>query len=122
MEYVNINTASELLTNDVIAAQQGDSDALSRLIEKTRNTVASIALAIVKDIDSSEEVAQQVFIAVWQQLSTLKSNNSFLPWIRQTTRYKAYNFLRDNKVSKKLAVTTPNNYLVNFAMKVWNMT
>ncbi len=102
------------LEGDVRAAQQGDREAFSRLIEKTRNTISSIALAIVKDLDSSEDVAQQVYIAVWQGLKGLKNSASFLPWVRQTTRYKAYNFLRDNRVTQRVSGDAAESVLASF--------
>jgi RNA polymerase sigma factor (sigma-70 family) len=95
-------TVSDKLSADVSLAQQGDMQAYARLIKNCQNVVSTIALAIVKDIDDSEEVAQQVFISAWQNLNKLKNNRSFLPWIRQTTRYTAFNFLRDNKSSARL--------------------
>jgi RNA polymerase sigma factor (sigma-70 family) len=103
---IDNHLANELtlsITKDVEAAKSGDLEAFERLICKTRNTVTSIALAIVKDFDNSEEVAQLVFIAAWNNLKSLKNNASFLPWIRQTTRFKAFNFLRDNKVASKVS-------------------
>jgi RNA polymerase sigma factor (sigma-70 family) len=103
---IDNHLANELtlsITKDVEAAKLGDLEAFERLICKTRNTVTSIALAIVKDFDNSEEVAQLVFIAAWNNLKSLKNNASFLPWIRQTTRFKAFNFLRDNKVASKVS-------------------
>lgn len=90
------------LVSDVLLAQNGDMQAYERLIKHCQNLVSSIALSIVKDIDDSEEVAQQVFVSVWQNLNQLKSPSSFLPWVRQSTRYTAFNFLRDNKVSSKV--------------------
>ena len=71
------------LTPDVLAAQQGDMAAYQRLVNRCRQMVSSIALAIVKDLDRSEDIAQQVFIHVWQQLPQLREANSFLPWLRQ---------------------------------------
>jgi len=91
------------LCNDVELAQGGDQQAFGRLINQTRNLVSSIALSIVKDLDNSEDVAQQVYIGAWQNMSELKSTSSFLPWLRQMTRYKALNFLRDNKIRQKVA-------------------
>ena len=61
------------LMPDVLAAQQGDMAAYQRLISRCRQMVSSIALAIVKDLDRSEDVAQQVFIHVWQQLPQLRA-------------------------------------------------
>jgi RNA polymerase sigma factor (sigma-70 family) len=93
---------SSLLVKDVLLAQNGDMHAYERLIKHCQNVVTTIALAIVKDIDNSEEVAQQVFVSVWQNLNQLKNPSSFLPWVRQSTRYTAFNFLRDNKIKDKL--------------------
>ncbi|NKB98882.1 MAG: sigma-70 family RNA polymerase sigma factor [Pseudomonadales bacterium] len=85
------------LISYVEAAQRGDQSAFSTLILKTQNTVHSIAQSIVHDLDSCEDVAQQVYIATWQGIDKLKNPASFLPWLRQTTRFTAYNFLRNNK-------------------------
>ncbi|WP_414828185.1 RNA polymerase sigma factor [Alteromonas sp. H39] len=93
--------SAQILEQDVRLAMDGDSTAFTRLIQATRNTISSIALAVVKDLDASEEVTQQVYIQCWQKLSTLKNPASFMPWLRQSTRYAAFNYLRDNKVSQR---------------------
>jgi RNA polymerase sigma factor (sigma-70 family) len=96
------SSLNDTLFADVEMAQQGDKQAFSRLIQQTSKMVSSIALSIVKDLDSSEDVAQQVYIGTWQQLASLQNSASILPWLRQMTRYKALNFLRDNKIKQKL--------------------
>ena len=63
---------------DIILAQQGDQQAYERIIRRSQNLVSTIALAIVKDVDDSEEIAQQVFVSVWQNLKQLKKPESFL--------------------------------------------
>ena len=93
--------SAQIIEKDVRLAMTGDTSAFTRLIEATRNTISSIALAVVKDLDASEEVTQQVYIQCWQKLGTLKNPASFLPWVRQVTRYTAFNDLRDNKVSSR---------------------
>lgn len=84
----------------VLLAQQGDIDAFAKLVNDTSNLVTSTALSVTGDIDASEDVAQQTYLDAWQQLSKLKSPESFLPWLRQITRNKAKNYLRDNKVTR----------------------
>ena len=92
-----------LISNDdVCAAQHGDEQAFNRLVAASRNTIASIALAITRDRDVSEEITQQVFISCWQKLDTLKNSASFLPWVRQSARYAAYNYLRDNRLADRV--------------------
>lgn len=96
-------THTELaLLDDVAAAQDGDQIAFGRLIGQTQNTVHSIAMAIVQDLDGSEDVAQQVYIAAWQGISDLKNNASFLPWLRQTTRNLANKYLRSNRSLRRV--------------------
>jgi len=106
---------TDIISADVLLAQQGDVQAYERLIKRCQNLVSSIALAIVKDIDDSEEIAQQVFIAAWQNLSSLKNDKSFLPWIRQSTRYTALNFLRDNKVAARVSSEQADKLLAQIA-------
>ncbi len=96
------NMKIESMSKDVVAAQRGCLDAFERLVNATRNTVTSVALSIVKDIDISEDIAQQAYINCWNNLKKLKNTRSFLPWLRQSTRYMAINYLRDNKVSEKV--------------------
>jgi RNA polymerase sigma factor (sigma-70 family) len=87
---------------DILLAQQGEQRAYERIIRRSQNLVSTIALAIVKDVDDSEEIAQQVFVSVWQNLKQLNKPESFLPWLRQTTRYAALNYIRDNKVNSRV--------------------
>src|SRR5688572_17999768 len=78
----------------VRAAQCGDRDAFSRLVDSTRNVVCSITLAIVRDTARSEDVAQEVLLAAWRGLPTLRNPSSFLPWLRQLARNRAHESLR----------------------------
>jgi RNA polymerase sigma factor (sigma-70 family) len=98
-----VNADAQHLFDDVDLAKNGDQQAFERLIRQTRNLVSSVALTIVKDLDNSEDVAQQVYIGAWKNMSELKNSSSFLPWLRQMTRYKALNFLRDNKTQQKIS-------------------
>jgi RNA polymerase sigma factor (sigma-70 family) len=110
-----MTNVEQTLVPDVLAATQGNVLAFERLVNRCRQTVAGIALAILRDLDASEEVAQEVFIYVWQQLNTLKEPASFLPWVRQITRYRAYNYLRDNRVSSTVRGEEAELLLESFA-------
>jgi DNA-directed RNA polymerase specialized sigma24 family protein len=48
----------------VLAAAQGDSKAYGELVSETSTLVSSIGLAIVRDLELSRDVAQDVFLAV----------------------------------------------------------
>ena len=85
------------LGRDLPAAARGDRDAFARLVDGTRSVVSSIALAIVRDPELSRDVAQDVFLATWRDLAQLRDPQSFLPWLRQTTRHRAYHVLRTER-------------------------
>ncbi|HEX6087158.1 MAG TPA: sigma-70 family RNA polymerase sigma factor [Thermoanaerobaculia bacterium] len=82
------------LESDVLLARGGDEAAFRRLVDRCANTVCSIALAIVRNVDASEDIAQEVFLAAWTGLKQLRSSASFLPWLRQITRNRAHQWHR----------------------------
>ncbi|HTE53676.1 MAG TPA: sigma-70 family RNA polymerase sigma factor [Kofleriaceae bacterium] len=85
------------LDPDVLAAQGGDREAFTRLIDATRNVVSSIVFAILRDVAESEDVAQEVFLAAWQGLTRLRNPSSFLPWLRQLARNQAHHVARGRR-------------------------
>ena len=93
-----MNETNALIDRYLPAAQSGDRRAFAALVAATQGTVASIALAIVRDVQHSEDVAQEVYLQVWTRLDELRKPESFLPWLRETTRNRARDFLRRRKV------------------------
>jgi len=81
----------------VPAAARGDRDAFAALVDATRSVVSTIALSIVRDAELSRDIAQDVFLAAWRDLGELRDPNSFLPWLRQLTRHRAYHVLRSER-------------------------
>lgn len=79
-------------------AAAGDRDAFVRLVDAHANVVTRIALAIVRDLPASQDVAQEVFLIAWKDLRRLRSPESFLPWMRQVTRNRAHSWLREQKL------------------------
>ena len=76
------------------AAVRGDREAYGRIVAGCQTTVTSIALAIVRDVHASEDIAQEAFLSAWQNLRKLNNPASFLPWLRQITRNLARDHLR----------------------------
>jgi RNA polymerase sigma factor (sigma-70 family) len=76
------------------AAARGDREAYGRIVAGCQRTVTSIALAIVRDVPASEDIAQEAFLSAWQNLRKLNNPGSFLPWLRQITRNLARDHLR----------------------------
>jgi RNA polymerase sigma factor (sigma-70 family) len=86
----------------VLTAGRGDAEAYAELVSRTSGLVSSVALAIVRDIDLSRDVAQEVFLALWRDLKNLRNPASFLPWLRQTARNRAHAALRSRIRQRRL--------------------
>ena len=87
-------TLDATLHHELPAARRGDPAAYGRIVSACQNTVTAIALAITRDRQASEDIAQEAFVKGWQQLHQLRSSTSFLPWLRQITRNLARDWLR----------------------------
>ncbi|MEO8000640.1 MAG: sigma-70 family RNA polymerase sigma factor [Arenimonas sp.] len=94
---MNADVIESIIQTHLPAAANGDQHAYSRIVHGCQNTVTSIALAIVRDVPASEDIAQEAFMSAWQQLKKLKNAGSFLPWLRQITRNLARDYLRAQK-------------------------
>src|SRR5947209_3638955 len=73
----------------VVQAQTGDRVAFRRLVERYQNAVSAVALAAVRDIALSEDVAQSAFLEAWTGLPRLRRAESFGPWLLQLARRQA---------------------------------
>lgn len=80
--------------SDFSAAQRGDPTAFARLVLATQKTVTVIALAVTRDVQLSEDIAQDTYIKAWQRLGSMKNPESFMPWLRQVTRNAAIDHVR----------------------------
>ncbi len=100
----------------VPAAARGDRDAFAVIVDATRSLVSSIALAIVRDVELSQDVAQDVFLSAWKDLRQLRDPQSLLPWLRQLTRHRAYHVLRgERRRTRRMIADTADELLASAA-------
>jgi RNA polymerase sigma factor (sigma-70 family) len=83
-----------LIGEHLPAARSGDRQAFAALVAGTQNMVTGLALSVVRDVQHSEDIAQEAYVRVWQRLPHLQNADSFLPWLRQITRNLARDHLR----------------------------
>jgi RNA polymerase sigma factor (sigma-70 family) len=83
---------------DVRLAASGDRSAYERLVRRCAGLVTAVALSVVRDVERSEDIAQEVFVAAWKDLSKLRNPHTFLPWLRNMTRHLSLRTLRDRHV------------------------
>jgi RNA polymerase sigma-70 factor (ECF subfamily) len=70
-------------------------EALSTLYDRYGRLVFSLALSVVGDYPTAEEVTQDVFLRVWEKAETYQADQSQVStWLTSITRYRAIDILR----------------------------
>ena len=73
-----------MLDDDVLLIRKilsGDDTAFSTLVQKYRKGVHAFAWRKTGDFHFAEEITQDTFIQVYQNLSTLRNPNQFAGWL-----------------------------------------
>ncbi|MEZ5463686.1 MAG: RNA polymerase sigma factor [Lysobacteraceae bacterium] len=94
---MNGEALNQLIDQQLPLAQNGDQRAFGRIVAACQGGISGIALAMVRDVPVSEDIAQDAFIKAWRKLPQLNQSSSFLPWLRQITRNLARDHLRAKK-------------------------
>ena len=75
------------------------SDALSALYDRYNRLVFSLALHVVGDRETAEEITQDVFYRVWENAATYRADQAKLTtWMTSITRNRAIDILRKRRV------------------------
>ena len=90
---------STLIHRDFASARRGNVRAYERIVVATQRMVASIALAVTRDVHASEDIAQDTFLRAWQHLGQMENPDSVLPWLRHVARNRAIDHLRTRRQS-----------------------
>jgi RNA polymerase sigma-70 factor (ECF subfamily) len=84
----------EQYLSDVLA---GKTSGLQQLYETYYHAVFSLALSILGDHYSAEDVVQEVFVKIWYNVDSYKLGSNPKAWIMGITRNLAIDFLRKAK-------------------------
>lgn len=76
-------------------AQAGDELAFNTLFNKYKGFVENILFQYIKDMDEAKDIANIVFLKVYNKLSTFTDYSSFGGWLRIVTNRTAIDYLRE---------------------------
>ena len=85
------------------AVQRGDRYAFSELARRHESWVRGIIFGVLGDRDRLDDVAQQVWIRVWQQIGRLRDPKQWRTWVYRLARNAAVDAGRDRKRQRRLA-------------------
>src|SRR4051812_44344219 len=89
--------SSPQFTELVKAAQGGDRDALSRLIEATQDDVYRFCIYLTGEKNLAQDLTQDVFIKVVSHLKNLKEPEQFKSWLFQVAKNLFLDFIKSPK-------------------------
>jgi len=75
-------------------AAGGDTGAFERLFDRYRDFVWSVAYRMTYRNDSAEDLAQEVFLAVWRKLPGFEGKSAFSTWLYRITVNTTLNWKR----------------------------
>ena len=94
----------EHLREALTRAAQGDTTAFADLVRDRQSMVFSICWHYLQDRALAEDVAQEVFLELYQKLSTLESAEHLTHWLRRVTVNRCIDQGRRKKKRQELAM------------------
>lgn len=85
-------------------ALQGDHPAFAELVAEHQSMVFSIALHYLQDGSLAEDVAQEVFLDLYQKLSAIESPGHLTYWLRRVTVHRCVDQGRRRKHRRETAL------------------
>jgi RNA polymerase sigma-70 factor (ECF subfamily) len=77
--------------------RQGDELAWEALVRRFQSRVYAVALQYVRNPDDARDVAQDIFVKLYQRLGTFRGHETFLPWLLRLSRNACIDHLRRRK-------------------------
>ena len=81
--------------------KQGDETAFRTIVEQWQDMVYNTILGIVQNETEAEDLAQDVFIKVFEKIGTFKGDSKFSTWLYRIATTTALDYLRSRKRKKR---------------------
>ncbi len=97
---VSLTRVSEVEASDLMIislVRSGNKASFSELVKKYQKSVLRIALRLVRDLETAEDVVQESFLKAYQKLHLFEGRAAFKSWLFQITVNTAKNKLRGKR-------------------------
>ena len=88
----------ETLVQDL---KQGNEAAFKHMVDTYQNMVFNTCLSIVKNEEDADDLAQEVFVQVFQSIKSFKGESKLSTWIYRIATTKSLDFERKKKRKKR---------------------
>lgn len=83
--------------------KQKDREAFKIMVDTWQDMVYNTALGVLQNAEDAEDTAQEVFIQVYESISSFKEESKFSTWIYRITVSKALDLIRKKRRKKRFA-------------------
>lgn len=84
--------------------QQGNRQAYTQLVEAYQHMVYNTVLNILQQSEEAEDVAQEVFIQVYQNIGGFRADSKLSTWIYRIAITKSLDWQRKKKAKKRFSI------------------
>ena len=87
-----------MIKDDIIERlKDGDRGAFREVVDAFTGPMLATATRIIACSEDAEDIVQESFIKVWEKRRTIKSAESFVPWLKKIVVNRCYDLLRQKK-------------------------
>ncbi len=83
--------------------KQGDQAAFKQIVESSQEFVYNTAIGIVQNPEDAEDVAQEVFVQLYESIHNFKGESKLSTWLYRVTVSKAMDLIRKKRRKKRFA-------------------
>jgi len=83
--------------------KQGNEAAFKKIVEAWQDMVYNTALGIIQNAEDAEDIAQDVFVQVYESINTFKGESKFSTWLYRIAVTKTMDHIRRKKRKKRFA-------------------
>lgn len=88
--------------------RRGDKKAFQKFFEQHYEDLVNYANAYLFDTDTSEDIVQEVFIALWERAKSMNIEYSLVAYVRTMVRNRCLNYLKSIKITDDYKVLEMN--------------
>jgi RNA polymerase sigma factor (sigma-70 family) len=87
----------------IVQLQLGDEQAFKKLVDEWEDMVYNTVVGIVQNEDDADDITQEVFIQVYQSVSSFKGESKFSTWLYRIAISKSLDHEKRKKRKKRFA-------------------